>query len=71
MPNTEYYNDHVVRLFLLASAVWGIIGMLVGMYAAAELAWPGLEPRHSLDDLQPPACRITPSASSSPSVARR
>ena len=39
---TEYYNDHVVRLFLFASAVWGIVGMLLGMYAAAELAWPGL-----------------------------
>ena len=31
MPNTEYYNDHVVRLFLLASAVWGIVGMRIGM----------------------------------------
>ena len=39
---TECYNDHVVRLFLLASAVWGIVGMLIGMYAAAELTWPGL-----------------------------
>lgn len=38
----EYFNDHVVRLFLLASAVWGIGGMLIGMYAAAELTWPGL-----------------------------
>ncbi|KAJ0338388.1 hypothetical protein COL154_014258, partial [Colletotrichum chrysophilum] len=41
-PTTECYNDHIVRLFLLASAVWGIIGMLIGMYAAAELTWPGL-----------------------------
>ena len=40
MPKTETYNDHVVRLFLFASAVWGIVGMLVGMYLAAELAWP-------------------------------
>ena len=40
MSTTETYNDQVVRLFLLASAVWGIIGMLVGMYLAAELAWP-------------------------------
>jgi cytochrome c oxidase cbb3-type subunit 1 len=39
---SECYNDHVVRLFLLASAVWGIVGMLIGMYAAAELTWPGL-----------------------------
>ena len=42
MPNTETYNDRVIRLFILASAVWGIIGMLAGMYCAAELAWPGL-----------------------------
>jgi hypothetical protein len=31
MPTTETFNDHVVRRFLLASAVWGIIGMRVGM----------------------------------------
>jgi len=42
MPTTEYYDDKVVRLFLLAAAVWGVIGMGVGMYAAALLAWPGL-----------------------------
>ncbi|SMB22203.1 Cytochrome c oxidase subunit 1 [Sterolibacterium denitrificans] len=42
MTSVEYYNDRVVRLFLLAAAVWGIVGMLVGMYAAAELAWPAL-----------------------------
>ena len=38
MPNTETYNDDVVRLFLLAAAVWGIIGMSIGVYAGAELA---------------------------------
>lgn len=42
MASIETYNDKVVRLFLFASAVWGIIGMLIGMYAAAELAWPAL-----------------------------
>ncbi|GAB1391754.1 MAG: cytochrome-c oxidase, cbb3-type subunit I [Rubrivivax sp.] len=42
MAPIETYNDKVVRLFLFASAVWGIIGMLIGMYAAAELAWPAL-----------------------------
>ena len=40
MTAIETYDDRVVRLFLFASAVWGIIGMLVGMYLAAELAWP-------------------------------
>lgn len=38
----EYYNDHVVRLFLLAAVVWGSIGMSVGVYIAAQLFWPGL-----------------------------
>ena len=40
MNSSEYYNDRIVRLFLLASAIWGIIGMMAGLYAAAELAWP-------------------------------
>ena len=31
-----------VRLFLLAAAVWGIIGMFIGVLAAAQLAWPAL-----------------------------
>lgn len=40
MASIETYDDRIVRLFLFASAVWGIIGMLIGMYLAAELAWP-------------------------------
>jgi cbb3-type cytochrome oxidase subunit 1 len=36
----ETYNDQIVRLFPLAAAGWGIVGMSVGVYAAAELAWP-------------------------------
>jgi cytochrome c oxidase cbb3-type subunit 1 len=42
MQAIETYNDRVVRLFLLAAAVWGIVGMAAGVYAAAELAWPAL-----------------------------
>ncbi len=42
METTETYNDHVVRLFLLAAAVWGVIGMSIGVYVAAQLAWPAL-----------------------------
>ena len=42
MRPTETYNDQVVRLFLLAAAVWGIVGMSIGVYAAAEMAWPSL-----------------------------
>ncbi len=31
------YNDQIVRLFMLASIVWGIVGMLVGVLIAAQL----------------------------------
>ena len=42
MRPSETYNDQIVRLFLLAAAVWGIVGMSIGVYAAAEMAWPAL-----------------------------
>ncbi len=37
------YNDKVVRQFTIATIVWGIVGMLVGAFIAAELAWPWLD----------------------------
>ena len=36
----ETYNDKVVRQFAIATLVWGIIGMLVGVVIAAQLYWP-------------------------------
>ncbi len=33
------YDDRVVRNFIVASILWGIVGMLVGVFAAAELAF--------------------------------
>ncbi|HEY0938700.1 MAG TPA: cytochrome-c oxidase, cbb3-type subunit I [Steroidobacter sp.] len=42
MPRIETYNDDVVRLFLLAAAVWGVVGMSIGVFIAAQLAWPAL-----------------------------
>ena len=36
------YNFKVVRQFALMTIIWGIVGMLVGVYIAAELAWPVL-----------------------------
>jgi len=36
------YNDTVVRGFALAAVVYGIVGMLVGVIIAAQLAWPEL-----------------------------
>ena len=39
---TEYYNDKVVKQFAIATIVWGIVGMLVGVIIAAQLWLPGL-----------------------------
>jgi cytochrome c oxidase cbb3-type subunit 1 len=36
------YSDSVVRLFSLAAVVYGVVGMLVGVIIAAQLAWPEL-----------------------------
>jgi len=36
------YNYKVVRQFAIMTIVWGIVGMTVGVYVAAELAWPWL-----------------------------
>jgi cytochrome c oxidase cbb3-type subunit I len=42
MLKAETYDDHIVRLFLLAAALWGIVGMAIGVLAAAQMAWPAL-----------------------------
>ena len=36
------YNYRVVRQFALATILWGIVGMLVGVLIAAQLIWPEL-----------------------------
>ena len=36
------YNYKVVRQFTVMTVVWGIVGMLVGVLIAAQLAWPAL-----------------------------
>jgi cytochrome c oxidase cbb3-type subunit I/II len=36
------YDDTTVRRFILASMVFGIVGMLVGLVVACQLAWPQL-----------------------------
>ena len=40
--NTAHYNDTVVRQFSIMAVVWGVVGMLVGVIIAAQLAWPEL-----------------------------
>jgi cytochrome c oxidase cbb3-type subunit 1 len=39
---THYYNDKIVRQFAAATVLWGIVGMLVGVFIAAQLYWPAL-----------------------------
>ncbi len=36
------YDDSVVRKFVLATIIWGAVGMLVGVIIAAQLAYPAL-----------------------------
>jgi cytochrome c oxidase cbb3-type subunit 1 len=36
------YNDKVVRQFAIMTVVWGIVGMLVGVFIAAELMFPDM-----------------------------
>src|SRR5680860_284480 len=36
------YNDKVVRQFVIVTIVWGIVGMLVGVFIAAQLWQPAL-----------------------------
>ncbi|TXH98078.1 MAG: cytochrome C oxidase Cbb3, partial [Pseudomonas sp.] len=36
------YNYKVVRQFAIMTVVWGIVGMGIGVFIAAQLAWPEL-----------------------------
>ena len=36
------YNYKVVRQFAVMTVIWGIVGMLVGVVIAAQMAWPAL-----------------------------
>jgi cytochrome c oxidase cbb3-type subunit 1 len=42
MPNEASYNYRVVRQFAIMTVVWGVVGMLVGVFIAAQLIWPEL-----------------------------
>lgn len=39
---TFAYDNEIVRLFLIATTTWGIIGMTVGLIAALQLVFPSL-----------------------------
>jgi cytochrome c oxidase cbb3-type subunit I len=36
------YNYRVVRQFAIMTVVWGVVGMTVGVFIAAQLLWPAL-----------------------------
>ena len=36
------YDDDIVRKFLIATFVWGLVGMLVGLVVAVQLANPAM-----------------------------
>jgi len=40
--SADSYNYTVVRQFAFMTVVWGVVGMLVGVIIAAQLAWPAL-----------------------------
>ena len=42
MDNKAQYNDTVVRQFAIMTVVWGVVGMLAGVFIAAQLVWPQL-----------------------------
>jgi len=42
VAGADSYNYSVVRQFAFMTVVWGVVGMLVGVIIAAQLAWPAL-----------------------------
>ncbi|MEX2523574.1 MAG: cytochrome-c oxidase, cbb3-type subunit I [Gammaproteobacteria bacterium] len=42
MAEATTYNYKVVRQFAIMTMVWGIVGMGVGLFIAAQMAWPAL-----------------------------
>lgn len=42
MTDSNTYNYTVVRQFAIMTIVWGLVGMLVGVLIAGQLAWPAL-----------------------------
>src|SRR6188474_2536038 len=37
-----YYDNRSVKNFAFATVIWGVIGMLAGLYAALQLVFPAL-----------------------------
>jgi cytochrome c oxidase cbb3-type subunit 1 len=49
------YNDDIVKLFTIAALFWGVVGMLVGLVIALQMAFPvlNIEPYLSFGRLRP------------------
>jgi len=39
---TDRYQDGVIRAGVIATMFWGVVGMLVGVVIASQLAWPSI-----------------------------
>ncbi|MCZ8405743.1 cbb3-type cytochrome c oxidase subunit I, partial [Achromobacter xylosoxidans] len=39
---SDTFNYRIVRQFALVTVFWGIVGMTVGVFLAAQLIWPQL-----------------------------
>ena len=42
VSSAQTFNYKIVRQFAVMTVVWGVVGMLVGVLIAAQLAWPAL-----------------------------
>ena len=36
------YDDRIVRMFVVASLFWALVGMSMGVFIAAQMVWPAL-----------------------------
>jgi len=45
-PEKFTYDDGIVRMFLFATILWGVVGMLVGLVIALQLASPAFNAAH-------------------------
>jgi len=41
--STIHYEDRVVTAFTYCAVFWALVGMVAGVYVAAELVWPAID----------------------------
>jgi cytochrome c oxidase cbb3-type subunit 1 len=42
LATPEQYNYPIIKRFVVMALIWGVLGMLTGVYIGMELAWPAL-----------------------------